>query len=107
MSTLNPPISTSKVFFFKFNIEDYFILIRAKFFPLALIECVPFFETTSTFSYLPAKFGNVRLDVLSYYDICCFAFIFKLYRVSQKKVPTFENSWLPEHFTDLNVSNSN
>ena len=28
------------------------------------------------------------------------------YRVSQKKVPTFENSYQQEYFTDLNGSNS-
>ena len=34
-------------------------------------------------------------------------FAVPLYRVSQKKVPTFENSWNQKHFTDLNDSNSN
>ena len=57
------------------------------------------FETCIIFGFMNLLFGT---DIVLKMNIK--KLLETLYQVSQKKVPTFENSWHQEYFSDLNDS---
>ena len=59
------------------------------------------FETCVIFGFINLLLGTVIVLKMNIKKL-----VETLYRVSQKKVPTFENSWHEEYFTDLNDSKS-